>query len=766
MSAPRVFGVRHLSPGAARHLRDYLDAERPAAVLVEGPVDFTPLIPEIVAAGVRPPIALLAFTRALPVRTVLYPFAVYSPEYQALKWASENGVEARFVDLPSACMVALQEREPEHDGSADDASETPPAPSSCRPNVHAALAREAGMPDFETYWEQTFEQRRAPDGYRRAARAFGDGLRALDAEIAPPDFAENLVREAHMRREILRCMAELDVPAERIVVVVGAFHASAVEHLDEPLDDGRLATLPARETDLTVMPYTYFRLSSQSGYGAGNHAPAYFELMWEHLAGAGDLDGLAADYLSRVVRLQRESGATSSTAEVIEGVRLAGALASFRDAPRPALHDLRDAATTLLGQGRRAVVADALTRVEIGDRVGELPEGVRQTSIQKDFAEQLRRLKLERFRSPVQEALKLDLRENRRVQSEASAFLDLHRSFFLHRLQTLGIGFGRFDGADAGSDWIERWRLQWEPEREVELVEAVFLGDTIEQATGARFADRLADCTTIDEAAALVRVACLCGLPEMLDRARLRLQAMAAGSSDLVAIGASVARLGATLRYGDARRLDLAPLRPLLADLYRQGSIRLVGACSVDEDGARRVAVAMGELHASGDEHHDLLDEGPWLESLREAASRDDLNAFLSGFATALLLERDALDESTLATQLALRLSPGMPADLGAGWFEGLATRNRYGLLSRLGVWSHLARYVRDLPDEEFPRALVFLRRALGRFGPAEKRHVADNLGAIWQRRGATLSNALETPLTEAEQDALDDLRDMDFEDL
>ena len=107
-----------------------------------------------------------------------------------------------------------------------------------------------------------------------------------------------------------------------------------------------------------------------------------------------------------------------------------------------------------------------------------------------------------------------------------------------------------------------------------------------------------------------------------------------------------------------------------------------------------------------------------------------------------------------------------MPADLGAGWFEGLATRNRYGLLSRLGVWRHLARYVRDLPDEEFPRALVFLRRAFAGFGASEKRHIADNLGAIWQRQGAALSNALETPLSESEQDALDELRDMDFEDL
>ena len=55
------------------------------------------------------------------------------------------------------------------------------------------------------------------------------------------------------------------------------------------------------------MPYSYFKLSSQSGYGAGNHAPAYFELLWEALE-AGDIHELPNRYLSLVARQMRESG--------------------------------------------------------------------------------------------------------------------------------------------------------------------------------------------------------------------------------------------------------------------------------------------------------------------------------------------------------------------------------------------------------------------------------------------------------------------------
>ena len=39
MNRPTFFGVRHLSPAAAHHLRQALDEAKPRLVLVEGPSD-------------------------------------------------------------------------------------------------------------------------------------------------------------------------------------------------------------------------------------------------------------------------------------------------------------------------------------------------------------------------------------------------------------------------------------------------------------------------------------------------------------------------------------------------------------------------------------------------------------------------------------------------------------------------------------------------------------------------------------------------------
>lgn len=52
-----------------------------------------------------------------------------------------------------------------------------------------------------------------------------------------------------------------------------------------------------------------------------------------------------------------------------------------------------------------------------------------RTSIQEDFYRNLDDLKLEKYRDITAQDLQLDLRENRRVKSEKSAFLDLYRSF-------------------------------------------------------------------------------------------------------------------------------------------------------------------------------------------------------------------------------------------------------------------------------------------------------------------------------------------------
>src|SRR5207249_3834480 len=115
-----------------------------------------------------------------------------------------------------------------------------------------------------------------------------------------------------------------------------------------------------------------------------------------------------------------------------------------------------------------------------GTAIGALAKGVSQTSIQDDFYRELSRLKLDQFKTGVKRDLDLDLRENRRVKTAEAAFLDLHRSSFLHRLAVLEVPFGKkLEVRQEGTTWAERWVLQWTPEAEIAIVEAVLLGDSL-----------------------------------------------------------------------------------------------------------------------------------------------------------------------------------------------------------------------------------------------------------------------------------------------
>ncbi|MBY0263417.1 MAG: hypothetical protein K2Q20_13805, partial [Phycisphaerales bacterium] len=577
--------------------------------------------------------------------------------------------------------------------------------------------------------------------------------------------AENLVREAFMRRKVEAAIAAGTAP-ERIVAVVGAFHAPVLTGEHPAMTEAELASHRRRASKFTLMPYSYFKLSTQSGYGAGNHAPAYFELLWEALA-RNDLPDLSSRYLSMVARNLRESGTHRSTAEVIEGVRLATTLAALKGGLAPTLTDLRDAAVTLIGHGELSTVREAIARVEVGTAIGELPAGVSRTSIQADFERELSRLRLGPYKTTVRQELSLDLRENRQAKSNDAAYLDLNRSSFLHRLRVLGVGFAQaLPSSQKSATWAERWAMQWSPENEIQLVEAVLLGETVELATGFTFTSKLEACRSIADAADVVGDACRCGMMASMDAARKRLQELSAETSELTAIAHAAHMLGLIVRYGDVRKFDPEPLMPLIESLFVEGALALHAASNCDSEQAAKVLVAIDEMNALALEHADRVDEPMWIDRLRRLSDADDRNPLLSGYACAVLLERGLVASDDLAREVSRRLSPGVPADLGAGWFEGLSKRNRYALLARQTLWAQLADYIASLDEEHFRRSVVFLRRAFGGFSPREKRQIAENLAEHWGVTPDAAAEAIETRLTDAEEKTIKDLNEFDFDGL
>ena len=75
---------------------------KPAAVLIEGPSDASELLPMLADPEMVTPVALLTYAEDEPANASFFPFADYSPEYQAACWAVRHGAALRFIDLPAS----------------------------------------------------------------------------------------------------------------------------------------------------------------------------------------------------------------------------------------------------------------------------------------------------------------------------------------------------------------------------------------------------------------------------------------------------------------------------------------------------------------------------------------------------------------------------------------------------------------------------------------------------------------------------------------
>ncbi len=748
MNNPNFFGIRHLSPAGAYYLRGFLDERKPRLVLVEGPSDFGDMLSDIVRGETKPPIAVLAYTKEAPVRTVLYPFAEYSPEYQAIQWCHKHQVECRFMDLPSETFLAIPES-----GMQETEGEEG------RMNVYEQLDRKSGGDGHDTFWERVMEQAGSMEAYHLGANSFGANIRSF-TEGTENDWAETALREAYMRRQIRKAV-DSGVEPQDIVVVTGSYHVEGLKNWRDADED--LSDMPKVGANHTLMPYSYYRLSTRAGYGAGNKAPAYYALLWEGL-NRGEPMYAVYSYLIRLAEYQRGKGNPVSSASVIEAVRLAMSLAQLRGGTIASLRDLRDAAETCLGEGSVSNIILATADTEIGTAIGALPDGVSRTSIQEDFYRQLKDLKLEKYRDITAQDLMLDLRENRRVSSEKSAFIDLHRSFFLHRLRVIQVGFAQQQAVSQdNATWSEHWVVRWTPEAEIELVESALRGDTIDGAASFVMKERVENAGNMGDIALVIEDACCCGMEKAVSYATAALQRMAVDAASVEDLAKTAQRLSVVVQYGNIRRIDAKPLEPILQQLFYRVCLILEQACVCDDAASKVVITAMEQLN-SAELAHDFLDNAEWIKVLDNISERDDLNTKLSGFAAAILLERGSMDTRQLRTEVSRRLSKGIPADLGAGWFEGLAMKNRYALIARLSLWESLNDYLDTLDDEEFKRALVFLRRAFADFSAAEKDQIAENLGEILGLNGQEVSEVVNAMLDESAQEMIEGLDDFDFD--
>ncbi|MET2717509.1 DUF5682 family protein [Streptomyces harbinensis] len=714
-----LIGVRHHAPSLAAALPALLDAAGPEVLYVELPADLQDWLPWLAHPETRAPVALAAVPAHPEDGTQLtgpafYPFADFSPELVALRWAARRGVPAVAADLPLGDPVW---RRPRRTGGRPPGLE------------HAMRARLTGR-DGDDLWDRLVEvgaPGSGPEALRRAALLAGWALRR-DAETGGGVDPLDLRREACMRAHLATAAAG----GRRAAAVIGAFHAPALTAtaLREPAPEPTPEPSPADTPPWTVslIPYTYALLDERSGYPAGIRDPE-----WQHqvLAAAGDPERLTEALTRTAVRIcagLRAQDHPSGPADAREIVRLATDLARLRGLPAPGRGELVEAVQSTLAQGeplgRGRAVSRALERVLVGDRTGRPAPAAPRGGLAPAVERELAALGLPGpdggRRAGTERELRLDPRRSER---------DRRRDVLLRRLTVCGIPYATEGevGAAGGAEAVTtRWQVAWTPATAAMLEAVGVRGVTAAQAAegtlrGRHRGEREAGGPTAAQVITGLAEAAACELETLAGE---RLAELAA----VVPASGSLPELLAALTLLDRLREPAAPTAPTVA-LLTDAAVRQVDGLTGSEDPAD--ARALLELAHRADASGGLR--------LTDALTRlaRDGSPLMSGAAHAVRVLLGQQPPHSLGERVASWVdnatTPDARTALGAR-LTGLLTAAGPLLETAPQALAPLLERVIHLPDRRFLERLPALRGGFDTLSPAARDRllatVEDTLGA------------------------------------
>lgn len=693
-----LFGIRHHGPGCARSLVDALQALQPDCILVEGPPEADALLAHVGEPGLQPPCALLVYAPAAPQRAVFYPFAEYSPEWQAIRHANAHAVPVRCCDLPQSHRLA--EVPAQHE---------PPGTPGLRADPLAWLAEAAGFSDTETWWDHLVEQR--SDGLDLFA-AIAEMMTVVREQIGAQEDDLELRREAYMRNMIRAAEKQ---GCQRIAVVCGAWHVPALARMPTAKSDNDLLKgLPKEKLAATWTPWTYGRLSFASGYGAGVAAPGWYQHVWDHREQA------SLHWLTSVATLLRRHDLDASPAHIIEASRLADTLAALRERPRAGLDELMEAVRAVFCHDSDLPLQLIRRELLVNDRLGEVPPSVPTLPLMQDVQAQQKRLRMA-VRADTLD-IDLDLRQP----------AHLEKSVLLHRLAMLGIDWGSRQVVRGKSGTFhELWRLAWEPEFAIRLIEASVWGATLEDAASACAVSRGAAAPDLPALTSLMEQVLLADLRPAVAPLMARIRDAGALTADLGFLLAALPPLVNVLRYGSVRGTDTAALASVVNGLVARACVALpFGVRGLADEAAAQL---LGHLIAGDAAIRALQNEehgAAWFAALEAGVRSEATHPLLGGRAVRILAEQGHWPMGEASRHLVLLCSRAVAPLAAAQWLEGFLQGSGTLLVHNDELWHAVNGWVLSLPAETFTGLLPLLRRTFGSFQAPERRQLAERASA------------------------------------
>jgi len=694
----KVFGIRHHGPGSSRHLLEALNTFQPDCILIESPEDTQAVLEFTKHKKLVPPVAVLVYNPKDFIQTAFYPFAKFSPEWQAIKFGNKKKIPVSFIDLAQSIQFCLKEEKQKRPKSEFDRI------SIYDPLLH--MARLAGYEDSEAWWDIFFEQVNSSEEVFDIISEMMHGLRK---EIDRLEDKETLLREACMRGHIRAALKE----HQKVAVVCGAWHVPALEDLSQfkvGADKNLLKGLKKVKCDYTWIPWTYERLARSSGYAAGVISPAWYEILFDKKEDA------SIRWLSKVARLLRKKDLQASSANIIEAVKLSHNLAAIRDKGIAGIEELKEAGLTTFCNGNEEKYALIEEKLIVGDVVGKVPKKIPSVPLQKDLEKSISSARMTKEYNSSESITKLfDLRKENGLKG----------SKLIHRLNLLSIPWGkaRKGSQFASGSFKETWKLKWRPEYVIRIIEASMWGNTVIDAAENFVRSNVGISKKLAELTEVLDSVLKADLPNALAAVLKAIQDKAILESDILELMDAIPSLIDSLRYGNTRGIDLQQIEQVCQEILPRIFIGLPVICiNVSIDLADDIYERLVKLNYA----IQILDEAEfseaWVECLKLISGDDKINPKLRAISARLLFDKSIYDIDATSKRMHFELSRSVPAMQIAYWLEGFLFGSAQILIHNPAFWQILDDWIELIKEDHFLEIVPILRRTFSSFSAAERK--------------------------------------------
>ncbi len=780
-----ILGIRHHGVGSAKNVVEMLEKLKPDMILVEGPPELDAITKWVGEKDLKPPVSVLCYDENHPQRASFYPFAEFSPEWQALIFAKKNGIPVRMMDLPIGISWAMQDEKMKQ--SAVNKSEF---------KVKNAVFSSENAQNTEGSHVHSKGNNSTVNSFNSNKNASNTEGLSFDLKINQSNFLnhkpfnsndlllkpidENADFELPVAKDPIGYFAKIagyddsemwwehhfeqryapNTAAEHFEAVMLMMSSLREHNIESALDEENVW----REAYMAQL----IRQARSEMYdnivvvcGAW-HGPALLDLDKTEKEHAKILKKLPKSKLKvGTTWIPWTNSRLSMSSGYGAGIVSPGWYGHIWKKPKDKGELWLTKVAQLFRQKKMDIstahvieayrLAEAVSALRGLSRIGLLElneatqtvmcmgDGILLELVKKELIvghglgkvpDSLPKLPLQAdFEEKTKKWKLKQTADFQDIDLDLRKELDLNRSIFLHRLTILGINWGKESGVSskAKGTFKEPWRLQWKPEMLIDLIEKGIWGNSVDEAASKFLLDKASKTTSVSALSELIQAAIPAELFTAIELLLQKINDLATVSADILELMAAITPLAEVGRYGNVRKTDLVAINNLVEGLILRVCIGLPNACyGLDDAASQQTFEQIRRVNDAVRLLENPVLRAEWFKTLSHLTDKTGVHPIIRGCTTRLLFDGKELDTEGVAVKFSFALSTGNEPSFSAGWIEGFLKGSGMILLYDDMLWNLLYKWVAELQQDIFTELLPILRRTFSKYAVGERRQLGE----------------------------------------